>query len=150
MGPHSWEWCVHRVPWTVCRREQYNEEVRILYRRANFLGASPDGIIEMDGKCHKIIEIKCPYSFRDSSVEEACSKGGFYCTMEDGVLCLKRDHLYYYQIQGTMAITGAVECDFIVWTPKSINKQYYLTRYYGRTKCYLHFAISIISACFLI
>ena len=30
----------------------------------SFLGASPDGIIEMDGKCHKIIEIKCPYSFR--------------------------------------------------------------------------------------
>ena len=30
----------------------------------SFLGASPDGIIEMDGKCHKIIEIKCSYSFR--------------------------------------------------------------------------------------
>ena len=90
----------------------------------SFLGASPDSIIETDdGKCHKIIEIKCPYSFRDSSVEEACSKGGFYCTMEDGVLCLKRDHLYYYQIQGTMAIVGAVECDFVVWTPKSIKKE---------------------------
>ena len=43
----------------------------------NFLGASPDGI-KMDGKCHEIIEIKCPYSFRDSSLEEACSKGGHY------------------------------------------------------------------------
>ena len=39
----------------------------------SFLGASPDGTIEMDGKCHKIIEIKCPYSFRGSSVVEACS-----------------------------------------------------------------------------
>ena len=47
----------------------------------SFLGASLDSIIEMDGKSHKIIEIKFPYSFRDSSVEEACSKGGFYCTM---------------------------------------------------------------------
>ena len=79
--------------------------------------------MEMDVKCHKIIEIKSPYLFRDSSVEEACSKGGFYCTMEDVVLCLKRDHLYYYQIQGTMAIVGAVECDFVVWTPKSIKKE---------------------------
>ena len=49
--------------------------------KSSFLGASPDGIIEMDGKCHKIIEIKFPYSFRDSSVEETCSKGGFDCTM---------------------------------------------------------------------
>ena len=77
----------------------------------------------MDGKCHKIIEIKCPYSFRDSSLEEACSKGGFYCTIEDGMLHLKKDHLYYYQIRGTMAIVGAVECDFIVWTSKSITKE---------------------------
>ena len=30
--------------------------------KPSFLGASPDGVIEMDGKCHKIIEIKCPYS----------------------------------------------------------------------------------------
>ena len=71
--------------------------------------------------------------------------------MEDGMLRLKRDHLYYYQIQGTMAFAGAVKRDFIVWTPKSIKmKQYYLTRYYGRTKCYLHFAISITSTYFLI
>ena len=41
--------------------------------KPSFLGASPDGVIEMDGKCHKIIEIKCPYSFRDLSLEEACS-----------------------------------------------------------------------------
>ena len=43
--------------------------------------------------------------------------------MEDGMLSLKRDHLYYYQIQGTMAIADAVECDFIVWTPKLIKKE---------------------------
>ena len=29
--------------------------------KSSFLGARPDGIIKMDGKCHKIIEIKCPY-----------------------------------------------------------------------------------------
>ena len=39
------------------------------------------------------------------------------------MLHLKKDHLYYYQIQGTMAIVGAVECDFIVWTSKSIKKE---------------------------
>ena len=91
--------------------------------KPSFLGASPDVVIEMDGKYHNIIEIKCPYSFRDLSLEEACSKGGFYYIMEDGMLHLKKDHLYYNQIQGTMAIVGAVECDFIVWTSKSIKKE---------------------------
>ena len=64
-----------------------------------------------------------PLFIRDLSLEEACSKEDFYCTMEDGMLHLKKDHLYYYQIQGTMAIVGAVECDFTVWTSKSIKKE---------------------------
>ena len=38
----------------------------------SFLGASPDGIIETSSSL-KIIEIKCPYTFRDMSVEEACA-----------------------------------------------------------------------------
>lgn len=87
----------------------------------SFIGASPDGIIEREGSIHKIIEIKCPFSFRNSSVEEACTKNEFYCTMEDDLLHLKRTHSYYYQIQGTMGITGAVQCDFIVWTTISMK-----------------------------
>ena len=70
---------------------------------------------------HKIIEIKCPYSFRNCSVKEACTKREFYCTINDDILHLNRTHLYYYQLQGTMAITGATECDFIVWTPVSME-----------------------------
>lgn len=34
---------------------------------------------------------------------------------------LSRNHQYYYQIQGTMAITNAHACDFIVWTSKSMK-----------------------------
>ena len=86
-----------------------------------FIGASPDGVIEVEGNVRKVIEIKCPFSFRNCSVEEACTKKEFYCTMEDNLLHLKKTHLYYYQIQGTMAITGATECDFIVWTPVSME-----------------------------
>lgn len=79
-------------------------------------------IIDKDGgDCHGIIEIKCPYSFRDFSVEKACTKTNFYCTMNNDILHLKRNHVYYYQVQGTMAITNATECDFIVWTPKSMK-----------------------------
>lgn len=41
--------------------------------------------------------------------------------MKDDMITLKQNHLYYYQVQGTMAIVGALGCDFIVWTPKSIK-----------------------------
>ena len=88
----------------------------------SFLGASPDGIIDkVGGDSHKIIEIKCPYSFRDFSIEEACTKTNFYCTINSDILHLKRNHVYYYQVQGTMAIINATECDFIEWTPKSMK-----------------------------
>ena len=66
-------------------------------------------------------KIKCPYSFRDFSIEEPFTKKGFYCTIHNDDLHLKRNHIYHYQVQGTMAITNASECDFIVWTPKSMK-----------------------------
>ena len=85
----------------------------------SFLGASPDGIVEMvDGL--KIIEIKCSYSVRDMTIEEACGKNGFYCTLENDLLHLNQEHVYYYQVQGTMAITGASKCDFVIWSSKSM------------------------------
>jgi len=62
------------------------------------------------------------HSFRDFSVEEACcTKTNFYCTIHNDILHLKRNHVYYYQVQWTMAIANATECDFIVWTPKSMK-----------------------------
>ena len=61
------------------------------------------------------------FSFRNSSVEEACTEKDFYCTIEDDLLHLKKTHSYYYQIQGAMGIIGAAECDFIVWTTISMK-----------------------------
>lgn len=72
----------------------------------SFLGASPDGIVELvEGL--KIIEIKCPYSVRDMTIEEACLENGFYCTLQNDSLRLNQEHMYY-QIQGTMAITSVI------------------------------------------
>ena len=46
-----------------------------------YLGASPDGVVEREGITVKLIEIKCPYSARDISVEEACANRNFFCLM---------------------------------------------------------------------
>ena len=47
----------------------------------------------------------------------------FYCYInDDNNIRLNSNHRYFYQVQGTMAITDASFCDFIVWTPKSLER----------------------------
>jgi putative phage-type endonuclease len=65
-----------------------------LHLYENWLGASPDGIIE-DG----IVEFKCPYSLRDGGE----FKSIFY-----------QEH-YYAQIQIQMFVTKTKFCDFVQW-----------------------------------
>ena len=79
----------------------------------SFLGASPDGtLVDESGKIHSIIEIKCPYSTAGLTVKKACKQcKGFYCSVnDDGLVTLDSDHMYYYQVLGTMAITKATFC----------------------------------------
>lgn len=46
-----------------------------------FLAASPDGLVyDADDQLVGIIEIKCPYSVRNSTVWDACSRKSFFCT----------------------------------------------------------------------
>ena len=90
-----------------------------------YLGASPDGVlIDVEtGVVHGIIEIKCPYSAAKLTVREACDQcAEFYCNLDDaGQINLDSNHVYYYQVLGTMAMTAASFCDFVVWTPKSME-----------------------------
>ena len=81
-----------------------------------FLGQAQTALLEN----LKIIEIKCPYSVRDMTVKEACNDKRFYCTLQDDMLHLNQEYVYYYQVQGNMAVIGANMCDFVVWTPKSM------------------------------
>ena len=86
-----------------------------------YLAASPDGVlVDQSVRTPGIIEIKCPFSASKLSVREACTQlPNFYCSEVDGELVLHDDHIYYYQVQGTMACANAMFCDFIVWTPTS-------------------------------
>lgn len=88
-------------------------------REHGWLGASPDGLIHDPATCGDpdgVLEIKCPFSVRSIKINEAAQTPGFYCQWKDGQLHLKRNHKYYYQVQGQMAITGRNWCDFVVWT----------------------------------
>lgn len=85
-----------------------------------YLGASPDGLIDDDA----IVEIKCPSSASNFSPTEAIDKKKIdFCTIDgynSNKIKLKRNHNYFYQVQGQLQITDRKYCIFIVWTPKGL------------------------------
>jgi len=84
-----------------------------------FLGASPDGVIEgQEGE--EIVEVKCPYSAKDCKIVP----GDIPCLeMSDNIITLKKEHIYYHQVQGQLGITNAKHCYFVVYTFKDIFVQ---------------------------
>ena len=83
-----------------------------------FVATTPDGIV--DCKCcgKGVLEIKCPYSHRDESVESAASKDKSFCLTKDdeGSLHLDHGHSYYYQVQMQLFVCSVDYCDFCVCT----------------------------------
>ena len=69
---------------------------------SGILGTSPDGLVgETD-----IIEVKCPFHWKDHTVEEAVQEKSFYHNQEEGgAYRLKEDHHYWYQVQGQLHIS---------------------------------------------
>ena len=119
--PQSCKWGLDNEPRVV---EQYKKLQNVKVEKCGlvinpkwpWLGCSPDGIVN-----EKAIEIKCPFSKKDLTIIEACADKSFFCTLENDQPKLKRTHVYYFQCQGIMAITGLQEIDFIVYTNKGLN-----------------------------
>lgn len=76
----------------------------------SYLAASPDGIA--DGV---LVEVKCPYSVRSKAPTEA-----YFMEKRGGQYRLKRNHPYYYQVQGQMMVCHAQYTDFVVWTNRGL------------------------------
>ena len=90
-----------------------------------WLACSPDDLVQdcsaEPENQHGLVEYKCPYSARDTTVEESCKKKDFMSTLHNSEVTLKRTHKYYYQVQGQMAICQKKWCDFVIWTPSSLS-----------------------------
>ena len=98
--------------------------------KVGYIGASPDGLVH-DPASHDpsgILEIKCPYTTRDVSPEEACQDRDFHCTLEDGHIKLKKTHIYFHQVQLQLYVCSdlCTWCDFCVFTTKGcmVCRQY--------------------------
>ncbi|XP_050510167.1 uncharacterized protein LOC126886977 [Diabrotica virgifera virgifera] len=82
-----------------------------------FLGASPDGLIGDQA----LIEIKCPLSIKEHTPTDGIiSKKISFAELINGELHLKRNHNYYFQIQGQLAITDRQFGYFLIWSPHGI------------------------------
>jgi hypothetical protein len=73
-----------------------------------FLAAYPDGLINSNA----ILEIKCPYSAREITIDEAIkNKIIDYLTINDeNYIKIKTSHPYYYQLQGQLHVTNRDIC----------------------------------------
>ena len=91
------------------------EESGLWLQLSGMLGASPDGLI---GK-NALLEVKCPFTQRDSTIEEAVASGNFYIKKNDeGHYELDKEHSYWHQVQGQLHLTERDLCYFVVWTTK--------------------------------
>ena len=92
----------------------------VIHKDHTFLGVSPDGVCEENF----LIEIKCPYSVRDSkSVDDALAMNKLQCVkkLSDTVYVLNLDneygHKYYHQVQLSLNTLNLSLCKFVIWTP---------------------------------
>ncbi len=97
----------------------------VIDRTNPWLGCSPDDLVsDPDHECEPgVVEYKCPSSAASMTPEEAAVKLKNFCLQKSKTtdeVKLKQSHNYYYQVQGTMAITGRKWCDFVVWTPSKL------------------------------
>jgi len=54
--------------------------------------------------------------------EATCHDINRFCSnIVDGHIALKKQHNYYYQVQGQLAITKRPCCDFCIWIPHGIS-----------------------------
>ena len=88
------------------------------------LGASPDGKICDPSDPEPpfgLLEIKCPFTKRDSTINQAATDNSFYLEHRDNNYYLKRNHScgYFAQVQEQLALTGLKWLDFAVFLPES-------------------------------
>jgi len=100
------------------KHEQFNVKNSGLHVNSKYphLGSSPDGMVSCKCCGLGLVEIKCPFTWRCKEPSEACTDPNFSCVLDDGKLKLKRNHNYFYQVQGQMALCNRSYCDFFVWT----------------------------------
>ena len=80
------------------------------------LRASPDAKFHCSCCNFGVVEIKCPYSLRDSMLSQVIhdKENEFYSTYESDMYTL---YQYFTQVRLEIRVTETNVCNFVVWTP---------------------------------
>ena len=87
------------------------------------MGASPDGVIECTCCGRGVLEIKCPFSCRNTSLLERINESSYFLQQYNGETTLNVYHSYYFQVQAQLKLCGVRYCDFVVWREGEIFMQ---------------------------
>lgn len=92
----------------------------VIHLRQPWLCASPDGIVMVDGRPERVLEIKCPISCKNKPIvgENGEINVPYIIKNSEGNLELKENHLYFTQCQVLMYCCGLDACDFFIYTEK--------------------------------
>ncbi|CAN7950592.1 unnamed protein product [Ixodes pacificus] len=82
-----------------------------------YLGASPDGVVSCCCCTDAVLEIKCPASCANLTIDEAKVRLPYL----DADARLKEEHLHYAQVQMQMALVKTTRAFFVVFTNVDIN-----------------------------
>ncbi|XP_063052546.1 uncharacterized protein LOC134447153 isoform X1 [Engraulis encrasicolus] len=87
----------------------------VIHPQAPHLGASPDARVYDPNEipCFGLAEVKCP------AISNITQAG--HVKITNGKAKLKRNHKYYWQVQGQLAVTGLSWCDFITDTEEALT-----------------------------
>ena len=85
----------------------------VIFKDKPYISASPDLLVKCQCCGEGLCEIKCPESIKH---QIPSSENVPYVYLKDNVVSLKKNHPYYYQVQGQMGITRRSYCDFFVFT----------------------------------
>lgn len=94
----------------------------ILHSEKCYLGASVDGVVQMDGETY-VLELKNPPSTWKMNLLDAAKKLACLKIDENNKVYLNPKHEYFTQIQGQMAVIRIGKCYFVLCTEKNIHKE---------------------------
>ncbi|PFX18644.1 Alkaline nuclease [Stylophora pistillata] len=94
------------------------KETGIWFDSSGILGSFPDGIVDDE----TILEVKCPYTERNVTIEEVVKSKKFSLEKSESGqgYVLKKEHVYWHQVQGQMYFSPRKFCYFVVWTTKDV------------------------------
>lgn len=83
-----------------------------------WLACSPDGIKAFEGKFYRLIEIKCPIAGATKPINDIISILPYvkYDKSKQFSYILNPKHMYYGQVQLSMAILDIELCDFVIYS----------------------------------